>query len=67
MALSDYYLCDNCGKKCFYDANLNWEPCAFNDPEAVEGMGLKLDYCGAIVALCHTCTKTHEIVLVEKT
>jgi len=25
MASTDYRLCDNCGRKAFYDANLNYE------------------------------------------
>jgi hypothetical protein len=67
MAMADYYLCDVCGCKCFYDSNLNWEWGTKDDPipddEKVRGTELRLDSCGDIGALCRTCAKTHEVVV----
>lgn len=46
MAYADYYLCDNCGGKCFYDANLNWEFSTTKEPiekesdECIHGFAL---------------------------
>lgn len=55
MALCDYRLCDACGGKAFYDANLNYS----------EETGMP-DYVGAWVVLCEDCAKTHDIVVVAK-
>lgn len=70
MAAADYYLCDICEQKCFYDANLNWECSTKDDPipleEQVFGMDMRLDYCGDIMALCRNCAKTHELRIVPK-
>jgi hypothetical protein len=65
MALADYYLCDVCGCKCFYDSNLNWEWPTKDNPipaeELVKDTNLKLDYCGDMAAICRKCSMTHEI------
>lgn len=70
MAFSDYYLCDLCGCKCFYDSRLNWEwgtkDAPIPDDEKIQRFDLRLDYCGDIAAICRNCAKTHEIVIVEK-
>lgn len=50
MAMCDYYLCDRCGEKCFYDANCYEQ----------------LERAGDIVAICKDCARTHECVVVEK-
>lgn len=66
MALVDYRLCDVCDGKVFYDSNLNYE---FQETEYVvfneidKKRGFKLDYLGAWVVICDTCSETHEIVL----
>ncbi len=63
MAMADYYLCDGCGGKCFYDANLNWDtPEPGETP--VRGSGMVLDRCGDMAALCVDCAKTHEVKVV---
>lgn len=59
MAMADYYLCDVCGGKCFYDANLNYE----RDPVTDE---LKLDYVGQMAAICDECVKTHCILVTAR-
>lgn len=76
MAAADYYLCDVCGAKCFYDANLNYEypdkngNGSFGAPiskdELVRGSCYKLDYLGDIAAICLDCAKTHEVIVREK-
>jgi len=67
MAVSDYYLCDLCGNKCFYDANLNYKFDSKTNPIAedkrVRGTHISLDYCGDMGALCLNCAKTHEVVI----
>lgn len=72
MAAGDYYSCDVCGQKCFYDANLNYE---FPDRNGNDSWGqpiakeelvkgeYRLDYLGAIAAICRDCAQTHEVVV----
>lgn len=57
MAMADYKLCDLCGGKAFYDANITdprytatWDP-----SEETPAVG--------IAVLCATCNKTHEAVI----
>ncbi len=69
MALSDYYLCDICEGKCFYDSNLNWEFSEKNSPipddQCVRDQpGRKLDNCGDMACICLDCAKTHKCVVV---
>ena len=47
MAYADYYLCDMCGEKCFYDANIDWD----------------CQHLGDMVAICKECAKTHKTVI----
>lgn len=54
MAMADYRLCDVCGCKAFYDANLNYDD---------DG---NLDYVGEMLVICTDCSKTHECKLIEK-
>jgi len=62
MALCDYRLCDRCGGKAFYDANLN-----YGDPGAtrVRGQHYTLDYVGDWAVLCQTCAETHSVVIMS--
>lgn len=56
MALADYRLCDVCGRKAFYDANLNYD---FNEyPET------GLSNLGDWSVLCRDCAKTHTTQIV---
>lgn len=62
MAAADYRLCDKCGQKAFYDANLAYECHTANDPipadECIRGSpGLKLQYLGDWSVLCRTCAR----------
>jgi hypothetical protein len=77
MALADYRLCDICGRKAFYDANLNYqfdeeewtrkkittEDSVKQAGEVVEG--LKLDNLGDWAVICRDCAKTHKCVIVS--
>lgn len=63
MAMADYHLCDNCGCKTFYDADLD----GFYDPKTGEWLyGCKGVYGFRAFALCKDCEKTHEIVVQER-
>ena len=60
MALIDYALCNVCGGKAFYDANIS-DPryCATYDPtEDFEPIG--------IAVLCPECNKTHKAIIVPR-
>lgn len=63
MAMIDYYLCDKCGNKTFYDASLNYDGYNTNPvtrhqwPEGV----------GWMIVLCKECSKTHAVVIRELT
>ena len=69
MALADYRLCDVCGKKAFYDSNLNYEFSTEKYPISQEELieqpnnGLKLENLGKWAVLCKSCSKTHEIII----
>ena len=65
MAAVDYYMCDHCGCKCFYDAELNWRETKEGEI-SIEGQdGLKLDMCGSIKAICLECSKTHKCEVIK--
>jgi len=53
MSAADYYLCDVCGDKTFYDAGLDYDK---------DG----LVRVGAMVVLCEFCSKKYEIHIVSK-
>lgn len=68
MAYIDYRLCDNCGKKAFYDADLNYQ---FEQGERTLKCGEvkehhHLENCGDWAVLCKECAKTHKTVIVER-
>lgn len=52
MALRDYRLCDHCGCKTFYSANLNTD---------ADG---NIDGVGSLAVLCEDCAKTHKAVII---
>ena len=60
MAMCDYALCDVCGGKAFYDANISDSRyCATWDPtEDAEPIG--------IAVLCSECNKTHKALIVPR-
>lgn len=57
MAAADYRLCDVCGTKTYYDADLAW------DFKQYPEHGLRL---GDWKVICIECAKTHECVIVPK-
>lgn len=60
MAASDYYLCDICHSKAFYDADIT-DPhyfAAFEVNPDVNPIG--------ITAICEECNKTHKCVVIER-
>lgn len=78
MALSDYRLCDVCGGKAFYDANLNHDKGCDEEwhyPYRTEGKEqhgekkhqMRLDYLGDWAVICSDCAKTHKTIVVPIT
>lgn len=72
MAYADYRLCDICGCKAFYDANLNYEfpdkngNDAYGNPmQYVRDSYHKVDYLGDWAVLCINCARTHKCVIVQ--
>lgn len=62
MAGCDYYSCDICGAKTFYDANLN-----YSQDEARTGrLGYYLEGVGDMKCICEGCAKTYDVVIIEK-
>ncbi len=65
MAASDYYSCDVCGGKAFYDANLGYD--FDNEKPCVSyGCGMKLGYVGDMAVICDNCAKTHEVKVIPR-
>ena len=62
MAMADYYLCDVCGGKAFYDANLNYD---FDNRDPATGWP-KLDYVASIAVVCDDCADKFEAVVIPK-
>lgn len=52
MAYVDYYHCDLCDAKAFYDADVDYD-----------GTGVGV---GHMMVICKDCAKTHEVVVLEK-
>ena len=67
MAAADYRLCDVCGCKAFYDANLNYEQGSDVAGSVRNGGQMnentELDCLGDWVVLCTDCAKTHKCVI----
>ncbi len=59
MALADYRLCDVCGNKCFYDAELSYD---FDEHKPTGLYNL-----GDWACICNECAKTHKVVIVPAT
>jgi|DEB0MinimDraft_4_1074332.scaffolds.fasta_scaffold06662_3 hypothetical protein len=61
MAKADYYSCDLCGGKAFYDANIQdtrYPYCIFTDDD-------RRPVCDMQV-LCVKCSETHEVIVQEQ-
>jgi hypothetical protein len=73
MAACDYRLCDLCGGKAFYDANLSYNDAkSADDPRAYRIAGnpqrfgwMALGYVGDWAVLCTECAKTHRTMIVQ--
>ena len=64
MAIADYRLCDICGRKAFYDSNLNYRMKPFSDGQkAVLDGVFYLDSLGDWKVLCADCSMTHRCVI----
>lgn len=69
MAAADYRLCDRCGSKVFYDANLNYEFASHQRSdfdEVDKKRGYKLDYLGDWICLCKECSEKYIIVTMDR-
>lgn len=69
MAAADYRLCDVCGSKAFYDANLNYEfeeSKYFEWDEIDKTNGYRLDYLGDWACICKDCVEKGWTVKVQK-
>jgi hypothetical protein len=71
MALADYRLCDKCGTKAFYDANLKFYDIPTRDnpmpeDELIRDSHVRLDYVGDWVVICRTCAKKFRCVIDER-
>lgn len=60
MASADYWLCDVCGNKSFYDAQLNYD----GERERPDGRMLPQG-AGDMVAICVGCSATHRAIVCE--
>ncbi len=57
MAITDYYLCDVCGDKTFYDAELDYgDTWGSNYQPMPRGVG-------DMKVICKQCTETHQVVV----
>ena len=54
MAICDYYLCDICSRKTFYDAEL-----CYKDVHLPVGVG-------NMAVICEDCALTHEVKILKK-
>lgn len=75
MAYADYKLCDVCGEKAFYDANLNYEgideDSSFALKPSVREAGqeavigpYELDYLGDWAVICNECSGKYKTEIV---
>lgn len=62
MAAADYWLCDQCGAKAFYDAGLNYD---VDGPIRPDDHRPLPEGCGDARVLCVACVKTHRVVILE--
>jgi len=58
MAGADYYSCDKCRRKTFYDAGLDYQ---YN-----KDSGYTLPNVGDMKVICIDCAKVHEVHIVTK-
>jgi hypothetical protein len=64
MAAADYYLCDVCDGKTFYDAHVQYENWETGKIENYKPNGKPIPIgVGDMIVLCPDCAKTHQIVI----
>lgn len=63
MASANYYLCDVCGCKTFYDANLSYGDFWERNANRVTGHPWPDDNVGFMVVICRDCAKTHHVTI----
>lgn len=59
MAAADYYSCDVCGRKTFYDADLEYTSSPPDYEPVLPGVG-------AMKVICTSCADSHEVVIVPR-
>lgn len=73
MAAADYRLCDVCGGKAFYDANLNYDATPnkwvegqvpYKEVGQPDEFNDYLDYLGDWAVICKDCAKIHKTQIV---
>ena len=65
MAGADYYSCDVCGAKTFYDADLSYGDFQYNENPLNRHPWPDGDV-GFMVVLCKKCSLTHKVVIIER-
>ncbi len=63
MAAADYYLCDSCGCKTFYDAALSYGESQELRTNPQTGHPWPDGDVGDMAVLCRKCSRTHHIVI----
>lgn len=65
MAKADYYLCDVCGCKTFYDADVDYEDYDTGQINTHPHTGHPWPcFVGWMIVLCPDCAKTHTVTVV---
>jgi hypothetical protein len=63
MAAADYWLCDRCNQKAFYDANLDYD----DQKHTRRSDGRLLPArCGDAQVLCEDCAREYEVIIVKR-
>ena len=66
MAGADYYSCDVCGCKTFYDANIAYSQYEDENMNPNSGHIWPDGDVGDMLVICKECAKTHKIALITK-
>lgn len=67
MARADYWLCDVCDGKSFYDANLDWDHAREKKSERPDDHRMIPVGAGDMAAICVECAKTHRVIVERRT
>ena len=65
MAFADYYLCDICSRKTFYDADLDYGhgKTVKRNPDTLHSWPAGV---GFMIVLCEDCALTHRVNIIKK-